>query len=366
MSAAGTVMTVLGPVTPDALGVTSMHEHVFCDLSCYRREYADQVRPQDEPAWGAPYGLELRGLLEHRGFFLNADNCRLDDPATMERELRAFASSGGRTLLDLSGDGLRLLPEELAGVSERSGVHVVASTGWYVEASWPEEIHRLSERELADRMVAELTVGIAGTGVRAGHIGEIGVTDLSAAQERVLRAAARASAETGAAITVHPGFGIGSDGRRVADLLIAAGAAPSRIVLAHGDAYFAEHRADRLALDADAWAISTTYHEELLARGVNLSVDCFGHRWNLERGAWIMETDHQRLAGLLRLVQAGFSRQIVLGTDVCMKLLTRAGGGRGYVRLTEDILPFLRELGVSDHDIRAMTVETPARLLALA
>jgi phosphotriesterase-related protein len=358
-------MTVLGPVAPQELGLTSMHEHVFCDISCYRREYADQLRPADEEVWTAPYGPQLRGVLEHHGFFLNHDNCRLDDPAAMELELRAFAASGGGALLDLSGDGLRLMPEELAGVSERAGVHVVASTGWYVEASWPQEIHRLSERELAGRMVAELTEGIAGTGVRAGHIGEIGVTDLSAGQERVLRAAACASAQTGAAVTVHPGFGIGSDGRRIADILIGAGAEPSRVVIAHGDAYFAEHRADRLALDDGAWAISTSYHEELLARGVNLSVDCFGHRWNVERGGWVMESDHQRLAGLVRLVRAGFSRQIVVGTDICMKLLTRAGGGRGYVRLTEDVLPFLRRLGVSDHDIRAMTVETPARLLTL-
>ena len=67
-------------------------------------------------------------------------------------------------------------------------------------------------------------------------------------------------------------------------------------------------------------------------------------------------TIKQCLAGRVRLV---------IATDTFIKILTRRGGGMGYCRLTEFVVPALRDVGVSDFDIRQMTVENPARLLAV-
>ncbi len=77
-----------------------------------------------------------------------------------------------------------------------------------------------------------------------------------------------------------------------------------------------------------------------------------------------LEQDWQRLAGLVALIEAGYSSQIVLGTDTFVKILTRRYGGAGYCRLTDYVAPMLEGLGVSDDDIRQVTVENPARLLA--
>ena len=211
-------------------------------------------------------------------------------------------------------------------------------------------------------MVKEIEEGIDDTGIKAGHI-KIGVTDLTERQETLLKAAARTANQTGASVTVHPGFGIGSDGRRIADILTRAGMEPERIIIAHAESFFVEHEIKTLVLNPQSWKLNLDYHKTLLDQGVNITIDCFGHWWEPEMLGALLETDWHRLAGLVALIEAGYSRQIMVGTDTFIKMQTRRFGGTGYCHLTENIMPMLRELGVSDYDIRQMTIENPARLL---
>src|SRR5215813_7737727 len=129
---------------------------------------------------------------------------------------------------------------------------------------------------------------------------------------------------------------------------------------------FTEHDRRRLIRDPRSRHIRTGYHIELLDAGANISIDCFGHNWNIAPNDWVIESDIDRLTGLLALVEDGYASQIVLGTDVCFKMLTRRGGGLGYRHLTGTILPLLRRLGLQEKDINMMTVTTPAVLLARA
>ena len=76
------------------------------------------------------------------------------------------------------------------------------------------------------------------------------------------------------------------------------------------------------------------------------------------------ESDWQRLAGMVALIESGYSSQIVLGTDSGFKHCLRSYGGESYAHLWNYVVPKLRDLGVSEYDIRQMTVENPARLLA--
>ena len=108
---------------------------------------------------------------------------------------------------------------------------------------------------------------------------------------------------------------------------------------------------------------------ELLDQGVTLSMDTFGHYFDIELIGYVRPTDWQRLAALLALIKDGYSNQLVLGTDTFLKILTRRFGGEGYSRLTKFVIPFLREYldvfdRVSDYDIRLMTIDNPIRLLA--
>src|SRR5439155_9777437 len=108
------------------------------------------------------------------------------------------------------------------------GLQAVVGTGWDREPYYPPEarIDRRTVADLADAMVAEVTEGVDGTGIRAGVIGEIGTdkTWVSAQEERVFRAAGRAQARTGLAVTTHTiASRVGLD---QLDLLEAEGADP--------------------------------------------------------------------------------------------------------------------------------------------
>jgi phosphotriesterase-related protein len=355
-------MTVHGPVPASALGLTSMHEHVLCDLSSYRTAEAAAVARLG--SLDLAFDLANRGFLAEQGFFFSSANCVLDNSTVMRDELAELKATGGATILELSCPGLRTDVKGIRDIAAAAGMNVVVSTGLYIEPSWPTELAAMNEQALEDFMVTEIEEGIDGTGIRAGHIGEIGVTDLGPRQASVLRAAARAAIRTGVAVTVHPGWDKACDGRKILPVLTSEGLPPDRIVLAHADAFFTEHDRRRLILDPRARDIRTDYHVELLEAGANISVDCFGHNWNIVPNDWVIESDIDRLTGLLALVQSGYASQIVLGTDICFKLLTRRGGGFGYHHLTGTILPLLRTLGLHEEDINMMTTANPAALLA--
>lgn len=369
------VMTVRGPVDPGELGFTSMHEHVLADGRFYVRRFERLVPAEHRAAMVAslpedvrsalegPISLATSGLLRGNPV-LHPDNMLFDDEETMAAELADFRDSGGRTVVEMSAVGLRTDMAGLRRLSERTGVHIVACTGFYVEECWPEAVRSYTVDDFRRFMVDELREGIAGTDVRPGHI-KLAVMELSAGEERALRGGAQAALETGALVSVHPGFEIGSDGRRIVRILTEEGLPPERIVIAHGDSFFLGEKFTRLALDPASWGLKLDYHRALLEHGVNISIDCFGHDWSVEALDWVLETDWQRVGGLVALVREGYSQQLVVGADVFCKMLTRRGGGRGYCRLTRWLVPTLRGLGVSDFDVRQLTELAPARLLPM-
>jgi predicted metal-dependent phosphotriesterase family hydrolase len=169
------VQTVLGPIEPAELGFTLPHEHTQIAL------------------WHVPDRWDYWQLTR-------------DEPVILE-ELAAYRDTGGRSLVDLTLPGVGRDPAWLTGIARASGLHVVMGCGWYRGAYYPAEarIDRRSVDALADELVAEATDGVGETGVRPGIIGEIGTDKpwVSAPEERVHRAAARAARRTGLAITTH-------------------------------------------------------------------------------------------------------------------------------------------------------------------
>ena len=358
------VMTVLGPIDPSELGLTSMHEHIMCDGSAARLGFEDRL-PRDLPVRvDDKVSLENVGLLR-RNFILTWDGLRIDDETTVTQEVMDFKASGGRTILEMSVPGLRLDVPAIQRISRASGVHVVATTGLYVESSWPPRYRCMSIDQYVDHMLREVDQGIDASGIKAGHL-KAAVSTLTEQEEKMLRAVARVALATGLSVTIHPGIFsvIGADGRRIVKILREEGVDLSRVIIAHTQVFFFEHSIKTLIQDPGAWGLRLDYAKELLDAGVNLSVDCFGESYDAEFRDWTYGTDWQRLAGLVALVRAGYSRQIVLGTDTWLKIQLRRYGGDGYCRLTKYVLPTLQEIGVSDYDSRQMMVENPARLLA--
>jgi len=128
--------------------------------------------------------------------------------------------------------------------------------------------------------------------------------------------------------------------------------------------FFASQDIASLATDPLASRVNVDFARELLDAGFNVSVDSFGHFYDAEPLGRTFIADWQRLAGLLQLTRTGYAGQIVLGTDVYLRILTRRRGGEGYTRLPTFAVPMLQRLGVPAEQIAAMTVGNPARILA--
>ncbi len=308
------VQTVLGPIDPADLGWVLPHEHTAIAL------------------WHIPNRWDYWEL-------------RRDEPLICE-ELGGFRTAGGGAIVDLTLEGVGRDPEWLARVSRATDLHVVMGSGWYRDAYYPAEtlVDRRSVAALADLIVRDATSGVGETGIRAGIIGEIGTDKpwLSAREERVHRAAARAARATGLAITTHAVQStVGLD---QLDVFEAEGADLSRVVIGHADSY-----------------PSLDYHLAIVERGATVEFDFLGMAFTpLERHG-----EGRIVDSIRELLGRGHVERILLSQDVCHDSQLRRYGGNGYTYLADAFLPRLREAGVSDAEIRTITVDNPRRLLTI-
>jgi predicted metal-dependent phosphotriesterase family hydrolase len=308
------VQTVLGPVDPAVLGWVLPHEHTQIAL------------------WHVPDRWDYWELTR-------------DEPLILE-ELGLFRAAGGAGLVDLTLPGVGRDPAWLAGLARSSGLQVVMGCGWYREAYYPAEllVDRRSVDELADLLVREIEDGVADSGVLPGIIGEIGTDKpwLSAREERVHRACARAAARTGLAITTHAV--LSPVGREQLRLFEAEGVDPGRVVIGHADSY-----------------PSLSHYVSIVERGASVEFDFLGMSFTPQE-----RHGEGRIVELLcELLALGHVDRVLLSQDVCHNSQLKRYGGNGYVHLAETFLPRLREAGVSEPEIAAMTVANPRRLLTI-
>lgn len=303
------IQTVLGPVDPAALGPTMMHEHTFFDIEAVPGSY-DAV---------------------------------VSDAGLLAAELTSYreAAGAGAAIVDLTTDTIGRNPAGLADLARRTGVHIVMGAGWYRERVYPPEIATTATNDLAELLVRELVVGVGDTGIRPGFIGEIGTERgvISPAEERVFRAAARASRRTGCPILTHTTHS-GELALEQIALLGEEGVPPTRIIISHlGD------RRERRSLHAIA------------ETGVWLSVD------NLAFITGYSPLD-VRADNVAWLWQEGHGDRVLLGNDICEVDALAINGGVGYAHVINDFWPLLRERGITREQFHAMTVTNPARAYA--
>jgi phosphotriesterase-related protein len=336
------VHTVRGPVDPAALGITMAHEHLWMDSSPLVAVHG--YRATATGPWDAAAAAEARW---NPGS--HPDNYRMVDVNLAVEELGPFLRAGGRTIVELTPPSLGRDPLRVREISERSGAHVVIGAGQYLEPLHEPWVSAAAEGEITQRLLAEAAGGIDGTGIRPGIFGEIGTSDpVRPGEARVLRAVATASATSGLAVSIHL-HPWGHEGQAVLDLLVAAGAAPDRVILGHLNTSL--DRPDELRALAD--------------RGATLGFDLFGFDHSLlGPGRW-PPSDRDVAAAIAALVDGGYADRIVLGHDIGVRTRLRRWGGWGYAHLLEHVVPVMRELGIGDGALQAMLVGVPARLLAV-
>jgi phosphotriesterase-related protein len=308
------VMTVRGPIDPAELGFTLPHEHTQTAL------------------WHIPNRWDYWELTK-------------DEPLIVE-ELAGLRATGGTALVDLTLDGIGRDPAWLVRISAQTGLHIVMGAGWYRTAYYPVEalIDRRSTDELADAIERDIEVGVGDTGIRAGIIGEIGTDKpwVSAQEERVHRAAARAARRTGLSVTTH---GVMSDvGLAQLRILEEEGMDPRRVVIGHADSYpHLEH------------------YLEIIRRGASVEFDFLGMSFNA-----VEEHGEARVVDLLlELLHRGHADRVLLSQDVCHNSQLKRYRGNGYTYLQDTFLPGLRTRGVSEPEIEQMTVRNPRRVLTI-
>jgi phosphotriesterase-related protein len=342
-----------------------MHEHVLYDGRVFRRRFESFI-PEDAPIKpDEAVRLDNLGQLKH-GFIMSWDAIVMEDEELMAAELADFRLQGGSAVVDMSTPGMRVDPLASRRVSEKSGVHIVGTTGFYSRDSWPEHFHNMSLDDMEAHMMEEIEGGLEGTDVKPGHVKVAIEEDFCEPEVKALRAGARVASRTGFSMTVHQGRALAAEGGiRIADILAEEKMDPTRVVIAHNEGRFIEHNLRQLILKPEeSWRLNLDVAKSLLGRGFNLSIDCFGHYWDAEVLGDCAITDWQRLAGLVALMQAGYTRQLVLGTDTFVKILLRRFGGEGYCRLTSFVVPTLKSVDVPEEEIRQITDENPARILA--
>ncbi|GAA4454948.1 phosphotriesterase family protein [Phytohabitans houttuyneae] len=285
------VRTVLGPVPAGRLGAVDAHEHLFLRTPAL---------PGDE----------------------------FDDLERMVTEAGQVRASGIGTIVDLTPIGLGREPAKLAALSERSGVHVVAATGFHRDAHYPAGhwAHREPVQTLVEVMLADLERGMDGrdwqgplpapTPHRAGVI-KLGASyqRISASEARRMAAGAEAARRTGVPVAVH--CEVGTMGHEILQSLSDGGVAASRVLLAH--------------LDRNP---DPDLHADLAARGAWLLYDTVGR---------VKYRPESALLDLIeRVVSAGHGDRVLLGTDVGRRSMLRAyGGGPGMAVLGETFAPRL-------------------------
>lgn len=300
------IMTVLGPITPDVLGVCLVHEHLLCD-------------PVAVAASDSDY--------------------RLDDPHATLAELEDFANVGGRAIVDCSTKDYGRDPDGLYWLAQRAPVHLVMVTGRHKALHARRLSARQSVDDLTAEIMAEINDGVGRHRVRPGVI-KIGTSEreVKPVEETAIRAAAHAQRLTGLTITTHTEAGTFAD--RQLDLLEAEGVAPARVILGH--------------LDRN---MDLGYLRSLLDRGAFVSFDQIGKAY--------YGPDEPKARLLATLIGDGYQDQLLISMDLARKSLLRAyGGSPGWVYMIERFALMLMDEGLAATQVRALLTTNPARALA--
>ena len=315
-----TVQTVQGPIAEEELGVVLAHEHVRFRDEGVAAEWPD----------------------------------RYDEQAELEAALAAVEaakSRGVQTLVDptamFGGRDVRFMKR----VADQTGVHIIACTGIYSYDYLPHYFENRDIDVMAEHFVADLRSGVQGTDIRAAFLkcaaDAPGVTERV---EKIHRAVARASLQTGAPIMAHSMPAVATGPRQV-EIFEEEGVDLARVQIAHCG-------------DTD----DVGYIEQLIDRGVYVGLD----RYGLEM---FLPID-KRNATAAELLRRGHGERLMISQDYCASIdwfpveAEAVFESQGAIRnwsmtlVFDEVVPTLREQGVLDEQaFNTVFTENPRRWL---
>jgi phosphotriesterase-related protein len=316
------VNTVLGAIPAAELGFVAIHEHIGygmpgCEL--------------DSRWWKSPEQRYEETVPKLRQFHENA------------------ISYGAATFVDATGICNGRDMDYFKSLSAKTGVHIIASTGFVGGDTALPFFERASVEYLTEQFIHEIAVGIGDSGARAGII-KVGVSRgfrMKELDKRIYRAAARASKVTGAPIFTH----LAVDSEPALTIFEEEGLPCHRVLFGHAD---------------DGVSQGKVNEKAILAAGGRIGFDTFGYDLELPDPPFWGRHRAERLQHFLSFLNNGLARQVLASADAnCSPLGWPGVKGHTVNYLFEQLLPDLRNAGVSEAMIDQIFVQNTAEFLAL-
>lgn len=312
------IRTILKDLSPGALGNGAIlfHEHLSFGGSFFER-----MRPANAPRPATPPAPSY-----------------LENPDLVIDEVRAAAKDGVSCIVDGGHADMGTNYEHLRKIAEHSGVHIVASGGYYLQIMYPPEVSAQSEDQLVEGLVQDAAAK------RWGAFGEVGSSEEMTSDERkVFRVMGKTQVRTGLPVFTHTSHaGCRKCALEQLDILESTGANLRNVCIGH----LSDIRDDPKA----------ETHKQVAKRGAFLGFDTVGHQ--------LGQGDGKKVELIMEVLQAGYEDSILLSSDFAAERETKFNGGAGYGSVTAVFLPKLRYAGVREATIHKITVENPKRFLA--
>jgi phosphotriesterase-related protein len=302
------IMTVLGPISPEELGICLHHEHILCDPAAVTR---------DDPDY------------------------RLDREDLAAEELDAYVTMNGRGIVDCSPRDYGRNAAGLVRIAGYEPVHIIAVTGRHKHLHAERMPNARDVDALTAEFIGDLRDGMDGTAARAGVI-KVGTSldEITDVEDATIRAAAAAHAATGAPITTHTEQG--TCALEQLERLQAGGVDPARVIVGHLDR-----------------RMEWEYLMSVARTGAFISFD--------QVGKVVYGRDVDRAAMLVRLAEAGYGAQLLISQDLARRSqLLAYGGAPGLAYLLERFTIGLMEAGADALLVRDVLIENTARALTIA
>ena len=311
------VRTILEDVSPDRLshGAVLFHEHMSLDI----------------PFWDRLLGAENPG---RERFIGSADAPYfMQDVEVMAAEMQAAAREGVAAIVDGGHDDMGRSVAFLREVSERSGLPIVVSGGYYTDPFHPPELADRSDDAIAEALAR------AAAAERWGAFGEIGSSaEITPSERKAFSAVGKAHLLTNVPIFTHTANGLAAEEQL--DLFESLGVPPEHVAIGHLG-----------GLDDPEAAV----HGRIAARGAFVGFDRLGGG---------PEADQHKVPMIRALIDAGHVDRVLLASDFAAAEDIQRNGGPGYAKTITRFVPMLRDAGVTEDQIHAMTVDNPLRFLA--
>ena len=311
------VNTVLGPMAAEQLGIVAVHEHIGYGMPGSELDTRWWKTPEDRYAETIP-------------------------------KLRQFHEYGGGTFVDVTGICNGRDVDYYKSLSEKTGVNIVACTGFVGGDTALPFFARASVDYLTRQFTHEITVGIGDTGSCAGVI-KVGVSRggrMTQLDKRIYRAAARASLTTGVPIMTH----LAIDAENAIAIFREEGLSLDRVLFGHAD---------------DGINAEKTRDTWIAEQGGRVGFDTFGYETELEDPPFWARPRKERLAHFLRFIDGHLGQALASADANCSPLGWPGVKGHTVNYIFEDLIPDLRDAGLDDAAITTLFVDNPASFLTV-